>query len=137
MVHTCKALLVTCMDFRFHKAIVEFAKEQGLEGQYDLYSIAGTQKTFLDEATHATAIRQVELSQQLHAMTDVYLIAHWDCGAYGGSKSFESDEKQRQTYLEDLDKAKKTIEEHFDGITVHKYLANLNEEGNVSFEKVD
>ena len=137
MPHTCKALFVTCMDFRFHKAIVNFAKEQGLEGQYDLYSIAGTQKTFLDEATRATAIKQVELSQKLHGMTDVYLIAHWDCGAYGGSAAFESDEKQRNQYLEDLEKAKKIIEQHFDGITIHKYLANLDADENISFEKID
>ncbi len=137
MSHTCKALLVTCMDFRFHKDIANFAKEQDLEGQYDLYSIAGTQKTFLDEATHATAIKQVELSQKLHQMTDVYLIAHWDCGAYGGSKAFESDQSQRNKYLEDLQQAKKIIEEHFNGIKVHKYLAILDEEENIRFEKID
>lgn len=137
MSHTCKALLVTCMDFRFHHAIVNFAKEQDLEGQYDLYSIAGTQKTFLDEATHATAIKQVELSQKLHGMTDVYLIAHWDCGAYGGNKSFDSDEEQRNQYLDDLEKAKQIIEEHFEEIKVHKYLANLDEQENISFEKID
>jgi len=137
MLHTCKALLVTCMDFRFHKAIADFAKHQGLEGQYDLYSIAGTQKTFLDEDTHATAIKQVELSQKLHQMTDVYLIAHWDCGAYCGSKSFESDDVQRNQYIEDLDKAKKVIQEHFNDIRVYKYLANLDDDENITFEKID
>ncbi|HUT21919.1 MAG TPA: carbonic anhydrase [Candidatus Bipolaricaulota bacterium] len=136
MSHNCKALLVCCMDFRFQTAIANFAKKKGLEGQYDLFSIAGTQKTFIDEATQTTALKQVELSQKLHGSTDVYLIAHWDCGAYGGIKAFDSEEKQKQTYFEDLEKAKSVILENFENLTVHKYLANLAESGEISFEMI-
>ncbi|MFZ5365607.1 MAG: carbonic anhydrase [Patescibacteria group bacterium] len=136
MTHTCKALLVTCMDFRFQQAVFEFAKAQGLSGQYDLYSIAGAQKTFLAEATQATALKQVELSRKLHGMTNVYLIAHWDCGAYGGSQTFETPDKQRQTYLDDLDKAKNMILKHFREIQVRKYLANIDEDENIRFEAI-
>lgn len=136
MVHECKALLVVCMDFRFQKAIGEFAEDQGLQKQYDLFSIAGTQKSFLDESTRKIALKQVELSQKLHRSTDVYLIAHKDCGAYGGSRAFESAEAERSRYLGDLQKAKEIIHENFENLTVHKYLADLDKQENISFEKI-
>lgn len=135
MSHKCKALIVTCMDFRFQSALVYFAKKLGLEKNYDLFSIAGTQKTFIDQETQAVALKQVELSQKLHGMTDVYLIAHWDCGAYGGSKAFESDEKQKTQYINDLDAAKKIILDKFSTVKVHKFLAHLDGE-KISYEKI-
>jgi carbonic anhydrase len=135
MAHTCKALIVTCMDFRFQSALVNFAKEQGLENSYDLFSIAGTQQTFINSETQFVALKQVELSQKLHGMTEVYLIAHWDCGAYGGSKAFESVEKQKAQYEGDLEVAKKIIIEKFPTVIVHKFLAHLDGD-KISYEKI-
>ena len=137
MPHVCKALIVTCIDFRFQSALVNFAKEQGLENSYDLFSIAGTQKIFLDKETQAIALKQVELSQKLHGMTEVYLIAHWDCGAYGGSSAFASAIKQKEQYINDLVSAQKVILEKFPNLTIHKYLANLADPGDITFKKID
>jgi len=137
MAHKCKAILVVCMDFRFQKAIGEFAEDQSLQGKYDLFSIAGTQKSFLDALTRKIALKQIELSKNLHGTSDVYLIAHWDCGAYGGSKAFESAEAERNRYIGDLQKAKEIINENFASLTVHKYLANLDVKGNISFERIE
>jgi len=123
MSHTCKALIVTCMDFRFQSAFRKFAEDNGLRDNYDLYSIAGTQKTFIDEETRATALKQVELSQKLHGMTDVYLIAHWDCGAYGGNAALGGGEEEKQRYYDDTQKAKEIINEKFPDVIVHKVLA--------------
>jgi carbonic anhydrase len=136
MPHTAKALVVTCMDFRFHEAIFDHLKEQGLTKQYDLYSIAGSQKTFLDEATQATALKQVELSQKLHAITDVVLIAHWDCGAYGGSTSFASAEAQKMQYQADLNAAKGIILEKHADLQVQTILAHINDNEEISFETI-
>jgi carbonic anhydrase len=128
MSHTCRALVVTCMDFRFQSSFRDFLVEQGLENDYDLYSIAGTQKTFIDEETRAIALKQVELSIKLHGMTDVYLIAHWDCGAYGGNAALGGGEAETQKYEEDLERARVIINEKFPEVNVHKYLAMKDNE---------
>lgn len=135
--HKCTALFVVCMDFRLQSAYPEFAAENNLKDNYDLYSVAGTQKTFINEESKDLALKQIELSHKLHGMTDVYLFAHWDCGAYGGTAAFESDEQQRSTYLEDMQKAKQAILEKFPKINVHKYLANWDENSKINFEKID
>jgi carbonic anhydrase len=136
MGHTCSALIVTCMDFRFQKQIFEFLQGLGLTGQYDLYSSAGSQKNFLDYATRENALKQVELSSKLHGISSVYLFAHWDCGGYGGSKAFSSDQEQKQRYQDDLNQAKALIKEKFPLLNVHTYLAHLDEKGEVSFEEL-
>jgi hypothetical protein len=124
------------MDFRFQSALVNFTKEEGLEGSYDLFSIAGTQKAFIDETTREVAFKQVELSQKLHGMTDVYLVAHWDCGAYGGSKSFENPNNERDTYLVDLQTAQELIVGNFSNVIVHQYLAKFDNNDKIVFEKI-
>jgi carbonic anhydrase len=125
MSHSCKALFVSCIDFRFQSAVVKFAADQGLTGSYDLFSIAGTQKNFLNPETQAIALRQVELSQKLHGITQVYLVAHKDCGAYGGSAAFADSNAEDQTYFNDLEQAKKIINEKFPDLLVKKFLAVL------------
>ena len=125
MSHTCKALVVTCMDFRFQTAIRKFLKAQGLIDSYDLFSVAGTQKTFLNPETQATALKQVELSAKLHGMTDVYLIAHWDCGAYGGNATLGGGESEKNKYIQDLASAEAIIKKHFPNLKVRKYLARF------------
>lgn len=137
MSHNCKALLVVCMDFRLQAACHDFAKEHDLVDNYDLFSVAGTQKSFLEQETKEVALKQVELSHDLHSMTDVYLISHWDCGAYGGSGAFKDDDDQRNTYLTDMQSAKEVILEKYPDITVHKYLANWDAEEKIFFEKID
>ncbi len=134
MSHNCQALVVCCMDFRFQTAVRNFLLEQGLENNYDLFSIAGTQKTFLDEETQATALKQVELSQKLHGMSEVYLIAHWDCGAYGGNQILGGGEEEKNKYQSDLQSAAAKILSSFPKLTVHRYIALINEE-KIEFEK--
>lgn len=135
--HKCQAIFVVCMDFRLQSAYLDFAKKNHLQDNYDLFSVAGTQKVFIEENTRQNALKQIKLSNQLHGMTDVYLIAHWDCGAYGGNNAFANDQEQRQTYLEDLQKAKQIILEKFPHLTVHKYLADWNQDKKIMFEKIN
>lgn len=137
MSHQAKALVVTCMDFRFHEEIFNHLKEKDCVGQYDLYSIAGSQKTFLEEATQAIALKQVELSHKLHATTKVVLMAHWDCGAYGGSTAFESAEAEKTQYLTDLHAAKEIINKQFPDLEVKTVLLHIDDAEAITFEAIE
>lgn len=135
MSHTCKNLVLTCMDFRFPRKISEWAESQGLTRDYDLVSLAGAQKSILDSDSRATLLKQVELSVELHGTREFIIIAHRDCGAYGGSKSFNSWEEERAKYSKDLELAKNVIKEKFPKIDVKKMILNFDESGNVGIEE--
>lgn len=123
------------MDFRFQEAMDEWAKAQGFTKDYDLVVLAGAQKSVLDEDTSATAMKQVELSVKLHESNTVILMAHQDCGAYGGSKSFENWEEERNQYVTDLGAAESKIKEKHESINVKKLILTFDDD-NISFEEI-
>lgn len=134
MSHTAKALVLHCMDFRFQKGLNEWLQSQGLVHNYDLVAAAGGAKNLVDPAqpTDVEFIeRQIDISKRLHAVTEVWLINHRDCGAYG--KIFATPEEETQRHTNDLAKAKEMVEAKF-GLTVKTFLATLGEGNSVSVE---
>ena len=125
MSHTIENLLIVCMDFRLPKVHVGWAEENLGNKNYDLIALAGAQKAILDEDTRGTVFKQIETSVNLHGTKVVNLIAHEDCGAYGGSKSFPSWEEEKQKYMSDLSEAEKLIKEKFE-VKVKKYILFLD-----------
>lgn len=140
MAHQCKALAVVCMDFRFHTAIREFLVSLDLKDQYDLVSLAGVMKGLVekDPASSELILKQVEISRKLHGISEVIIIHHMDCGAYGGHQAFPGgliEEKARQ--LNDLAAAESIIRSKFPDLAVRKVLARIEagEAGNkIDFE---
>src|SRR3990167_8832344 len=100
MKHTCRALIIHCIDFRFGKAIKKYLEDKNLLGDIDIVSVAGAVKNaeFL--------IKQIDISKTLHDIKQVILMNHTDCGAYGGEQSFGSAEEEREKHLSDLKDAK-------------------------------
>lgn len=135
MSHTCNNLFIRCMDFRFQAVMDEWAKDNGLDKNYDLVVLAGAQKSILDEDTAATALKQVELSNKLHESNTVILMAHQDCGAYGGSKAFGGWEEERQRYIDDMTLAGAKINEKFPNLKIRKLILTFDDKI-ISFEEV-
>ncbi len=136
MSHTAKALVLHCMDYRFVHDILHEMKRRGLDRQYDDIGLAGAALNLvapLAEYDRDAVLQQIELAKKLHGITDVYLINHRDCGAYGKIFSGLDDELARHTA--DLTKAKAMIEEKF-GLTVHSLLASLAD-GMVTFTEIE
>ena len=119
MVHSCDALIVCCIDFRFQKYIRDWTDKELIDKTYDLVGFAGSTKE-LD-----TVMKQVDISVELHHTKDIYLIHHEDCGAYGAE-----DSKERHKH--DLKKARKAVLQKYPNVQVHLLYIYLN--GN--FEKV-
>jgi len=129
MPHHCQALIIHCIDFRFHSAIRDFLVSLGLKDQYDLVSLAGATKGLVenDPASASIISKQIEISQRLHGISDVYLIHHMDCGAYGGHAAFENIQTEHDKQLADMEVAKQIIQQKFPHLAVKKILARIEE----------
>ena len=68
-------------------------------------------------------------------MKTVILIAHWDCGAYGGNKVLGGGEEEKAKYTDDLRAAAKVINNNFPEINVELLLAKPEGE-KVNFETI-
>ncbi len=95
--HTCRALVITCIDFRFVSSQRDFLLGLGLENNYDLLTTPGASKNLLQiEGAIAASLR-------LHEPKEILIFDHEDCGAYGENNSFEAHRQnllKAQLYLE-------------------------------------
>jgi len=92
------------MDFRTQPALHRFMKENGLIGDADVLSFPGGPQLLANDFNRNSkfASEMALLSVGLHSVRTVYLIAHDDCMAYGGSDAFKSRAVEREAYMTDL-----------------------------------
>ncbi|MBI2124079.1 MAG: hypothetical protein HYU04_02500 [Candidatus Wildermuthbacteria bacterium] len=125
--HTCKALVIHCIDFRFRKSLAEFL-EVRFGDSYDLVSIAGGVKRLVqDPLDNNFILEQVKISDRLHKPEVILLIQHEDCGAYGGSVAFGDFSTEQETQNQELERAEDLLKEQCSQ-SVEKYLARLSGE---------
>ena len=113
--HRCKAIVVTCIDFRFQQYIEAWEKENLSEYSFDKVALAGAIFDFF------TVIKQIDASHKLHGVKKVVLINHEDCGAYGQLGTY-------QRHKHDLLEAKKKIGAVFPTIEVTTLYLHINGE---------
>jgi hypothetical protein len=95
-----EALILTCIDYRFFDLIAKMMTEEGLDGKYDQFSLAGASlgaqldfrpsaslpdpKIFLPRVHwQQVFVEHLNLACQLHPQIRVvYVFEHMDCGAY-------------------------------------------------------
>src|SRR3989344_4980572 len=118
MAHHCQVFVINCIDFRLQKPIRDYLEKQNLLGDSDIAAAAGGVKDL------GWAMKQIEVSRHLHGISQVILIGHTDCGAYGG------DDK---AMLNDLKKAKGNMLVAFPDMAVMTVLAKLDNLGNIEF----
>lgn len=111
--HTCKSIVVTCIDFRFQKFIDKWIKENLTEGSFDRVALAGGVFN-LDEIK-----KQVATSKRLHNTQEAILCNHENCGAYGTEGSFER-------HAADLLKARGQILEAHPDMDVRLFIIHLD-----------
>jgi len=138
--HDCDTLVFTCIDYRYALANQQFINETlGLRDNYDHISIPGSTKNLVNPETRDVLIGKFELSVKLHLINRVIIIAHLDCGAYGGSATFGSEIAENETLTTDLRKARTLLIDKYPTLEVNLYLESLVREGDevkVHFEKV-
>lgn len=130
MDHSAKALVLHCIDYRFVNATKEFLAKEGYAGQYDDVGMAGSVDNIVEPSDTSDVefvYRQIAIARKLHHITDVVLINHTDCGAYGGREAFLSDEEEHARHVKDLRLAKEKVAERFseEGFTITLVIAIL------------
>ena len=113
MAHTCDALVVSCIDFRFQKYIRDWLDTHLKDKTYDYVGFGGGTKE-LDQI-----LKQLEISVKLHDIKQVVLMHHENCGAYGLESTPEN-------HARDLRKAKETILKLYPHLQVALYYIHLD-----------
>lgn len=111
--HTCDALVVTCIDFRFQDYINNWISKNIPTKSYDRVALSGGVKNL------ETILGQLEISKKLHDIKKVILINHEDCGAYGESGTLEK-------HAENLKNAAKKIKETHPDLEVEAFYLHLD-----------
>ncbi|OGY26176.1 MAG: hypothetical protein A2Z24_00895 [Candidatus Woykebacteria bacterium RBG_16_44_10] len=110
--HRCKALVISCIDFRFVTRVRDFLTKHGLVNEYDLITVPGASLGFSDiTASVATSIK-------LHNPNEIYIFDHEDCGAYGQNNT-------SQAHTENLKKAKVALANTYPTKKITTYLTGF------------
>lgn len=113
MDHSCEAVIVTCIDFRFQELINNWISGNFSPKTFDRVAIAGGVFD-LDYV-----LKQVEISKRLHQIKKVILINHEDCGAYGETGT-------PGKHAEDLKNATDQIKQRYPDLAVETYYLHLD-----------
>ena len=100
MEYKAKALVLSCIDFRFQKMIEDFIeKDLNYIQSYDRVAVAGAIKQLVHPAKpeyKEYLLQQINISVSLHDPHTIILINHEDCGAYGSDNDRSTHEKDLQ-----------------------------------------
>ncbi len=139
MSHVCQALVITCMDFRLVDQTKKWLDEQNLCNNYDLISIAGASKEIAnpsDDKNREFLLKSIGVSCNLHSASRVVLIHHSDCGAYGGQQAFFSEEEEKETHEQDMQKSAVIIKEKYPNLDILKVYAIIDKDGKIEFKEI-
>lgn len=125
-----KALVVSCIDFRFQGVRNELRKilEKDKIDSYDLLCLAGGAKNL---ASHSkiyhkkTVIDNIGLAIKLHKVKFLILCNHIDCGAYGGSQKFKNLKEEIMFLRAELKKAENAVKNSFPSLKVKSVILKL------------
>lgn len=137
MSHKAQALVQTCIDFRFRKALNDFIENELNLHSVDMKTDGGGIKKIVEEGPiREWLFANYQIAFDLHGVERVILINHQDCGAYGGSKAFKDLGDEINSQEIQLRHAVSVIRAKFPDKHIEAYLALLSQDNEVSFKKV-
>ncbi len=139
-VHSCEAVVLACIDFRFWKETMKFVEEELGIKSYDFPKMPGAAKAINDCLNEVDVpMKCIGVPCDLHHVEKIVIVNHADCGAYGGSSEFKGDLEAEQKFHEgELRKAKEKILKYYPGKVVTLAYAKLVDGGEaVEFVRVE
>ena len=109
---SCRAVVVTCIDYRFVRSLDVMLRGMRLRGYADVISWPGGGAS-LAHADGDVVMDALGVSLQLHAPREVILVAHQDCGRFNGSNAFASEAAEIQALETMLMSAAGKVEARF------------------------
>lgn len=136
-IHSCEAVVLTCIDFRFWKETIEFVEDKLGIKLYDFPSLPGSAKAINESSDLAMSC--ISVPCDLHHVGKIVIINHQDCGAYGGSAKFNGDSVAEQKFHEgELQKAKaKILEKYPEKEVILAYAKLVDDGGSIEFIVLD
>ena len=127
---TAKALVLTCMDFRFVNDTVQFLNKE-YKDAYNKFSLAGSslgynQNTFPEWSV--TFDKHIELAKDLHDIDEIIVVDHMDCGAYRilYDNPSMSKEEEYDLHRKNLDKFKAIMNKNHPSLKVSTLLVDTD-----------
>lgn len=109
----CTALVITCLDYRIQKAIIDWLGENVGHGNYNRVALAGGVKNW------PVISEQIDLSKRVQDIEQVIIVHHEDCRAYGEAGTYEK-------HCDDMRAAREAVKQRHPDIKVDLYYARLN-----------
>ena len=125
----CRALVISCSDFRFISAQRQIRLDLGLENAYDLLARPGGVYSLVRSASkisRKSMLEEIDLLRTLHHFQSILLMNHITCGAY---RDLARGKREMQMHREDLLRAKAMLEELYPGVRVTAYLSTIVGDG--------
>jgi len=123
----CRALVISCSDFRFISAQRQARLVLGLENAYDLVARPGGVRQVVlptSEAARQTMEEEIALLHRLHGFERILLMNHMNCGMYQDLGA----EDERRVHAEHLAAARQILAERFPGLAVETYLSIVEDD---------
>ena len=111
--HTCDAIVICCIDFRFQKYIRNWTDINLADKTFDLVGFAGVTKDL------PIVLNQIDISVRLHHISEVDIIHHEECGAYGVESTYEK-------HVDELHKAYQQIHTKYPDLTINLFYLKLD-----------
>ena len=128
-VYRADACVISCFDARFELAERKLLKRRGVAWA-DRVRVAGGAKSLAspdDPSARAFLLNQVRLSVRLHAPPEVLLVAHADCGTYGGFQAFGCDpEREVAHHRAELATAAAVLRAETPGLEVRAFFLGFD-----------
>lgn len=126
--HKAKALVLSCIDFRFLEEEHSFLLNQGLKNQYDWTGLAGASLA-LASSRHSADTNafwnQLDISYHLHHIDKVIILDHQDCGAYAQNidpNLSQNPEREEQVHISYLNQAYRSIHQRYPNLQIELYF---------------
>lgn len=121
------ACAISCFDARFELATRKFLRRRG--GLIDHVRLAGGVRSLAsprEDWEREFALRQVRAAADLHAADRVILLAHADCGGYGGLQAFAGDEaREAAHHRRELERASAVVAGSIPGMPVECFFLDF------------
>lgn len=138
-IHSCEAVVLTCIDFRFWNKTVQFVgQEMGIKS-FDFPSLPGAAKAINESSGSDLAMNCINVPVELHHVKKIVIVNHQDCGAYGGSAKFKGDSEAEQKFHEEqLKLAKEKLSAKYpDQEIILVYAKLVDDKNNIEFVKIE
>jgi hypothetical protein len=134
---SCKQFCLSCIDFRFVDNVSNYQCVKGKCNNYDHFILAGASLGYNGIPGYENWIlccdQHINVSRELHDISEVVLFDHLECGAYKLVYTPEElKNNEFQLHVENLNKAEATILQKYPFIKkVNKFIFDLNIKGTI------